>query len=142
MDSISRGPLHQSFVQLIGGLVTFRAYDKLGHFRGEFMKSVEKGVNSTFCYVLCNRWMSLRLDFACVVFSGTVAALAVGFKGNIDNGLLSYTLQVITDLVALFSTSLRMLTEMENYMTSSQRIYEYTKLKDEGDLIKDKDKDL
>jgi hypothetical protein len=63
--------------------------------------------------------MGIRLDFACIVFSGTVAALAVGFKSYINTALLAYTLQIITSLTATFSSSLRMFTEMENFMTSS-----------------------
>jgi len=33
MDSINRGPIHSTFGMVIQGLVTLRAFDKLGYFK-------------------------------------------------------------------------------------------------------------
>jgi hypothetical protein len=50
--------------------------------------------------------------------------------------MLILSLQVITDVIAFFSVSLRMYAEFDNYMTSSQRMVQYTQLDQEDDLIK------
>ena len=47
-----------------------------------------------------------------------------------------------TDVVAFFSISLRMYAEFDNYMTSSQRMFLYTQLEQEDELIKSIDKSL
>jgi len=48
-----------------------------------------------------------------------VAVFSIYAKGKLDNEILAFSLQVITDVVVFFSISLRMLAEIENYFTSS-----------------------
>jgi len=50
--------------------------------------------------------------------------------------LLAFSLQIITDFAIYFSISVRCLTEMQNFMTSSQAMHNYTKLEVEDDLVK------
>ena len=45
-------------------------------------------------------------------------------------------MQVVTDLISMFSVSLRMFAETQNFMTSSQRLHQYTTLQLEDDLDK------
>ena len=33
MDSVYRGPIHQTFVTIINGLVTFRAFKKIDYYK-------------------------------------------------------------------------------------------------------------
>ena len=46
------------------------------------------------------------------------------------------SLQVASDVIFMFSISFRMYAEIENSMTSSQRMISYTKLEMEDDLEK------
>lgn len=55
---------------------------------------------------------------------------------------LTFCLQIILDIVFLFSLSVRMSAEVQNMMTSSQRIYQYTLLPQEDLLVKPLDKKL
>ena len=48
----------------------------------------------------------------------------------------------MTDVVVFLSISLRVYTEIEIFMTSSQRIHQYTELPQEDDLVKEVDQDL
>ena len=82
------------------------------------------------------------LDTICVVFTLSVAVFSLYAKDKIDNDILAFSLQVITDVVVFFSISLRMLAEIENYLTSSQRIFEYTQIESEDLLKKENDKML
>jgi hypothetical protein len=67
--------------------------------------------------------MSMVLDLTCLLFTLAVAGITMYVKGKFDNDFLAFTLQIITDVVVYFSISIRMVAEMENYMTSSQRIF-------------------
>jgi ABC-type bacteriocin/lantibiotic exporter with double-glycine peptidase domain len=53
-DSNYRAPVHQTFVTLINGLVSFRAYKKIDFYKIDFMENVEKGANATFCFNFLN----------------------------------------------------------------------------------------
>lgn len=121
-DGQLRGPIHTTFAMIINGLVSLRAADKLKYFKQDFNSNLEKCANSTFCYALVNRWLGLRLDFICVLFSVCTTAIAFAQKGKVPTQLLILSLQVITDVIAFFSISLRMFAEFDNFMTSSQRM--------------------
>jgi hypothetical protein len=86
---------------------------------------------------LANRWLGIRIDFVVFLFSILAAVLAVASKGIISPEMITFTLQNLTDVIPMVSISVRLYTEFENYMTSSQRIFEYTKLEAEDELIKE-----
>ena len=87
--------------------------------------------------------MGFALDLVCILFTLAVSIFTVSAKGgDLSNDFLAFTLQIITDVVVFFSISLRMLTEMESYMTSSQRIIKYTNIESEDLLEKKEDKFL
>ncbi len=67
--------------------------------------------------------MAFVLDLVCLLFTISVASFSVFSKGASGNERLAFTLQIITDVVVFFSYSIRMLAEIENNMTSSQRIF-------------------
>lgn len=56
------------------------------------------------------------------------------YKGKIGTEKLAFTLQIMTDVMVLFSFSCRCFVELQNFMTSSQRIIGYTELEPEAAL--------
>jgi ATP-binding cassette subfamily C (CFTR/MRP) protein 4 len=127
---------------IVGGLVSFRAMDRLEFFRIGFQREVEKGTNVTFTYNGVNRWVAMRMDFCVMALANSIAIAAVCYKGKLSNDQIAYILQVITDVCVLFSFACRLLAELENLMTSSQRIVGYTELEPEDELEKKDDKEL
>lgn len=77
LDGVLRGPIHTTFAMVIGGLVTLRSFDKIRYFKQDFNNTLEKCANATYCYALTSRWIGLRLDCVCVLF--TVATTAIAF---------------------------------------------------------------
>lgn len=55
---------------------------------------------------------------------------------------LAFTLQIVTDVIQFFAVSIRFCGEIDNYMTSAQRVMEYTKLESEDDIDKPGDEKL
>ena len=123
-------------------MVSLRAADRVRFFRQEFINNLELGTNATFCYVIANRWIGIRLDILCVIFISLICVFLVTMKGEIEKSLLVMSLQVASDVIFLFSISFRMYAEIENAMTSAQRMLAYTKLEEEDDLVKPSDDDL
>mmetsp|Transcript_15624 Transcript_15624/g.23963 ORF Transcript_15624/g.23963 Transcript_15624/m.23963 type:complete len:110 (+) Transcript_15624:326-655(+) len=108
---------------VVGGMVTLRSYDKFDHFRGQFMEALDKSANSTFCYIIANRWLGVRLDAACAIFGIVTSGMAVALRDSVDREYLTFSLQIITDMVLTFSIAIRMYAEVGNMMTCSQRVY-------------------
>ena len=136
LDAIFRGPIHGTFAMVVNGLVSLRSANRMQFFRKDFLLNVELASNATFCYVIVNRWIGLRLDIICGSFIVSVAIFAMTQRDKIDPELLAMSLQIVSDIIFLFSISFRMFAEIENFMTSSQRIIEYTQLEQEDDLEK------
>lgn len=105
-----------------------------------FRKFLEVSANATFCYNITNRWIGLRLDFVCVFVAVATAVFCVLFKGKISSDLLIFSLQITLDMVVFFSGAIRFGTEVHNFMISSQKIYQYTQLESEDELVKKMDK--
>ena len=63
-------------------------------------------------------------------------------KDIIKKEYLLFSLQIITDVILFFSVSIRMFAEIQNMMTSTQRIYQYTQLESEDELTKPGDKKI
>lgn len=78
----------------------------------------------------------------CALFSVATTAIAFSQKGVINSELLVVSIQSMTDVVVFLSIALRVYTEIEIFMTSSQRIHQYTELPQEDDLEKEADREL
>ena len=111
-DQLFYGPINQTFSMVINGMVTLRSYRKFDYFRIDFMKNIEKSANSTFCYIIANRWVGIRLDIICLIFAMVTSILCICLRNVIDKKLLSFSLQLITDVIVLFSVSIRMFAEV------------------------------
>lgn len=142
LDGLYRGPIHGTFAMVVNGLVSLRSANRMQFFRKDFLLNVELASNAIFCYIIVNRWIGLRLDIICGCFIVSVAIFALSQRDKIDPELLAMTLQIVSDIIFLFSISFRMFAEVENFMTSSQRIIEYTQLDQEDDLEKPTDEKL
>lgn len=91
---------------MVNGLVTIRAYDKIKFFKAQFMNEAELSANVTFTFVVMNRWLVLRLDLGIICLSLTAAACCIGFKDVIEGELLTFSLQIITDVTLYFALSM------------------------------------
>jgi len=141
-DSESRTPIHGTFAMVINGLVSLRAMNKIDYFRGDFLSNLNFSTNATYSYVIANRWIGIRLDLLCSLFMIAITCFVIMLKGSVDTAYLLMSLQVSSDVIFLFSISFRTFAELENNMTSSQRMIGYTKLEPEDELEKPGDKDL
>lgn len=77
MDSIYRGPINSGINNLAIGLVSVRAYERVGYFRRQFIDDLEKSCNITFTYFTVNRLMGFMLDFSCLIFTASVTVFTL-----------------------------------------------------------------
>lgn len=142
LDSIVRGPIHSLFAMVVNGLISIRAYDQLDFFKRQFMNEAELSANVTFTYVITNRYLGFRYDCGIVVLTIIASSCCIAFKDVIDTELLTFSLQILTDVTIYFSIAMRFVAEMQNFMTSAQSIHQYTLLEEEDALEKKIDKEI
>jgi ABC-type multidrug transport system fused ATPase/permease subunit len=140
MDSVYRGPINSGITNVVCGVVSIRAYERVPHFRRKFIDDLERSCNVTWTYFSCNRLMALWLDLGVIIclFSSVVMAMLV-YVDTIEPAALAFSLQIICDVAQFLSISVRFIAECQNYMTSSQRVVEYAELTPEDDLVKERD---
>ena len=90
------------------------------------MRENDLSANVTFTYITANRWLGFRFDIAIMFLSLSSAVCSIFMRGLFPATLLIFSLQIITDVAANFSIAMRCFAEMENHLTSAQRIYAYT----------------
>lgn len=108
---------------IVNGLISLRAYRKFDFFKQSFMQSIEVSANASFNYYAVHRWFAIRLDMVCVCFNIATAIFAVSFKNIISRNLLTMSLQLVVDMISTFSAGIRFMAELQNMMTSPQRIH-------------------
>lgn len=125
---------------MVIGLISIRAYERVGFFRKQFLADVERTANATFTYYTVSRSMSIGLDFLCICSIGGIAASSVFlYKDSVPPAQLAFALQIITDVITFFSVSLRFAADMTNYFTGAQRVHRYCCLPSEDELVKESD---
>ncbi len=122
LDQMFYGPINQTFTMVVGGMVTLRSYDKFDHYRVQFMEALDKSANSTFCYICANRWLGVRLDSVCAIFGIVTSGLAVALRDSIDREYLTFSLQILTDMVLTFSIAIRLYAPGGNMLTFPPRV--------------------
>jgi len=91
---------------------------------------------------MSSRWMGVRFDMISGVFVSVTTVLSVYMKGKMEAEYLIITLQIVIELMAMLSITVRLYAEVQQMMTSSQRMFEYTELESEDALEKAGDKQL
>jgi ATP-binding cassette subfamily C (CFTR/MRP) protein 4 len=137
IESTTRSPIYADFSSILEGITTVRAYKIDKTVTTMFRRQVDDNSKSWFTFVILNRWLGFRLDIE--TFFVLLAAIypAVALKGTIDVGLLGFALVYVLNLSSLFQWTVRMSTEVENQMTSVERIQAYSKLPpEEGYALK------
>ena len=84
-----------------------------------------------FAFLATTRWLSIRLDAICAVFITCVCLLSVWLAENLDGGLVGLSISYSLSLLGGFQWAVRQSAEVENQMTSVERVMEYTDLDQE-----------
>ena len=82
-------------------------------------------------FLVISRWLGFRLDLICFGFLVATVFAAVALKNELDPGLVGLSLILAVRLTGNFQWCVRQSAEIENSMTSVERVLEYTKVEPE-----------
>ncbi|XP_046373552.2 ATP-binding cassette sub-family C member 4-like isoform X2 [Haliotis rufescens] len=133
-----RSPMYSHVSDTILGLQTIRALNKQDQFQHEFDQHVNIHSSAWFTYLSSFRWYSFRSVLVMVVFFNIVIYVCLVLKDTVSSGLLSLALVYCTAIIEPFEFLMRITAEVENYMTSVERILSYNKLAQEGPMESDR----
>uniref|UniRef100_A0A8C1RBP7 Cystic fibrosis transmembrane conductance regulator n=1 Tax=Cyprinus carpio TaxID=7962 RepID=A0A8C1RBP7_CYPCA len=127
IESTTRSPVFSHLSSSLQGLCTIRAFKAEERFQQAFDAHQDLHSEAWFLFLTTSRWFAVRLDGMCSVFVTITAFGCLLLKDNVGLAL-SYSVT----LMGMFQWGVRQSAEVENMMTSVERVVEYTKLESEA----------
>lgn len=125
LESVQRSFVYSIFGEILSGMDTLKIYEVEGAFNQRLSKLIDKMNEAYFISITNQRWLGIHLTLISSIFALIITVLCVQSVFNINASsvglLLSYILQITTQLVQL----MRSVTRVENEMNSMERINEY-----------------
>ena len=134
---ITRSPVYAFVSTSLDGLALIRAFSAQDRFLKEFLNLQNQNTAMFFSFATASRWLGFRLDMLASVFLGFVAFLSVLLKGNLSPALVGLMLSYSLQFIGLCQWAARQSAEVENLMTSTERILHYTNLPSEAPPVID-----
>ncbi|KAJ8030792.1 hypothetical protein HOLleu_27302 [Holothuria leucospilota] len=136
IEGVCRSPIFSHLSSTLQGLTTVRAFRAQDRFVDKFDMYQDIHTESWFAFLVTVRWFGIMLDWLTAAFLIVVTFAAVVSKDlfSLDASEVGLSLTYALGLVGSFQWGVRQSTEIENLMTSTERVIEYSKLKPEAAL--------
>ncbi|XP_067315095.1 ATP-binding cassette sub-family C member 4-like isoform X2 [Pseudorasbora parva] len=132
IESTTRSPVFSHLSSSLQGLWTIRAFKAEERFQQTFDAHQDLHSEAWFLFLTTLRWFAVRLDGMCSVFVTSTAFGCLLLKDSMRAGDVGLALSYAVTLMGMFQWGVRQSAELENMMTSVERILEYTELESEA----------
>ncbi|KAK3863657.1 hypothetical protein Pcinc_030600 [Petrolisthes cinctipes] len=139
LEGITRSPVFSHLSASLQGLTTIRAFQVQQSFIQDFDHHQDLHSSAWFLFLSTTRWFGICLDWISCIY---IAVVTFGFMGMKDalGGDIGLAISSAMLLSGMFQWGVRQSAEVENQMTSVERVLEYSSLESEAPLETDKDK--
>ncbi|CAH1244774.1 ABCC4 [Branchiostoma lanceolatum] len=134
LEGTTRSPVFSHLSATLQGLWTIRAFGAQESFQQEFDAHQDLHSEAWFLFLACSRWLAVRVDLLAALFVTSVAFCSVLASQGLDGGLVGLSVTYAIILTGRFQWVVRQSAEVENLMTSAERVVTYTKLEPEAPL--------
>uniref|UniRef100_A0A8D3B231 Multidrug resistance-associated protein 4 n=1 Tax=Scophthalmus maximus TaxID=52904 RepID=A0A8D3B231_SCOMX len=139
LESTTRSPVFSHLSSSLQGLSTIRAFKVQQRFQQMFDKYQDLHSEAWFLFLTTSRWFAVRLDGICSVFVTITAFGCIYLRdGTVWPGAVGLALSYAVTLTGMFQWGVRQSAEIENMMTSVERVVEYAELESEAPWETDK----
>lgn len=130
-EAVSRSPLFAAFSATLKGLTTIRAYAAEKRFRADFLRLLSHNGAWWFCWLTTARWVGFRLDLLVAIILTVAPLLMMAIHDRLSPRLVGLALTQSLYLAGMLQWMVRQSAEVENNMTSAERLVAYTNLEQE-----------
>ncbi|XP_063925187.1 probable multidrug resistance-associated protein lethal(2)03659 isoform X2 [Zophobas morio] len=133
IEGTARSPIYSHVTSSLEGISTIRAFSAQNNLQNEFDQRQDSHSSSFYMFLACDSAFGFWLDLCCVVFLGivTFSILLMGSGNYGANMGLAITQSIM--MTGLLQWGMKQSAQLENQMTSVERVVEYTKLEPESD---------
>ncbi|XP_033954587.1 ATP-binding cassette sub-family C member 4-like isoform X2 [Pseudochaenichthys georgianus] len=132
LESTTRSPVFSHLSSSLQGLWTIRAFRAEERLTKAFDAHQDLHTEAWFLFLMTSRWFALYLDSICSVFITFVTFGCIPLRDGLNAGEVGLVLTYAMTLVGNFQWMVRQSAEVENMMTSVERVVEYTELESEA----------
>ncbi|CAN9498133.1 unnamed protein product [Ophioblennius macclurei] len=132
LESTTRSPVFSHLSSSLQGLWTIRAFGAEKRFQTIFDAHQDLHSEAWFLFLTTSRWFAVRLDAICAIFVTITTFGCLLLRDQLDAGSVGLALSYSVTLMGMFQWGVRQSAEVENMMTSVERVVEYTQLESEA----------
>lgn len=125
LEGVTRSPVYSHLAASLQGLTTIRAFGAQEVLSKEFDNHQNRNSSAFITFIAMGRCFGLLLDAHCVVYIFLVTMSFLFFDTNTMGGLVGLSITQSLTLTGMFQLCIRQFSELENQMTSVERIKEY-----------------
>ncbi|SPP81313.1 multidrug resistance-associated protein 4 [Drosophila guanche] len=134
LESISRSPVFSLTNQTFQGLTTIRALGAQSALELEFHEYQNANTSAWFLFLSCTRAFALWSDLLCIAYMTAVTFSFLLLRNDFDSGDVGLAILHSTTMTGMCQWGMRQTAELENQMTSVERVIEYTEQPSEPPL--------
>lgn len=126
-----RSPIFSQMSTTIHGLTTIRSFKAEDMLTQQFDCTQDGHSAAWFLFIASNRAFGFWLDVLCIIFIASVIFSLLTFNKNLYGGDIGLVITQYFGLIGSLQWGVRQWSELENQMTSVERLLEYTKVESE-----------
>ncbi|XP_059225376.1 probable multidrug resistance-associated protein lethal(2)03659 [Stomoxys calcitrans] len=139
LEAITRSPIYTHMAASLNGLSTIRAFEAQDILIQEFDNYQDLHSSGFYLFVTTSRAYGYWLDWCCVIYLSIITLSFFIFAPE-NGGDVGLAITQAMGLTGMVQWGMRQSAELENNMTSVERIVEYEDLEPEGELESKPDK--
>ncbi|XP_039649399.1 multidrug resistance-associated protein 4-like isoform X1 [Perca fluviatilis] len=132
LESTTRSPVFSHLSSSLQGLWTIRALRAEERLQKAYDAHQDLHSEAWFLFLMTSRWFALNLDSICSIFVTITTFGCILLRDGLKAGEVGLVLTYAVTLVGNFQWTVRQSAEVENMMTSVERVVEYTELESEA----------
>lgn len=136
LEGVTRSPVFGHLNATLQGMTTIRAFQAEEILTKEFDQHQDLHSSAWFIFIASSRAFGFYLDIFCLLYIAlvTLSFLAFGAEDETRAGSVGLAITQSIGLTGMFQWGMRQSAELENQMTSVERVLEYSKIESEPAL--------
>lgn len=140
LEGITRSPIFTHLNASFHGLTTIRAFKAEKILSNEFDVHQDLHSSAWYLFLTTSRSYGLWLDFTCFIYTSIVTLSFLVVSNSIFGGKVGLAITQSYGLAGIMQWVMRQIAELENHMTSVERVLEYTNIPQESSIESCSDK--
>lgn len=132
LEGVARSPVFSQLSTSLQGLTSIRAFSAQNMLRVEFDRHQDIHSSAWFAFLSATRWFGVWLDWIVAVYLALVVYSFLVIGGDIVGGEVGLAISSCITLTGMLQWGVRQSAEVENLMTSVERVLEYSSLAQEA----------